>query len=211
MNYSDGISREIDDRLSGHRIARAYGIDRAFRSLALARFARTVAGLFIFRIESFFSSSSSFFFFFCGDSILITFRDDFLRWLFRRDSSTSPSPSLPGGINARVGRPRGRGDAPRRAGEETRARVRDIADTHLRSRAVISSTHITRPREQMLTSVEPEPLLPPFPKKKKIANEINLINGQSLRKIYDSSRRQSPPPPPPSPMVSEIGTRGEPI
>lgn len=41
--------------------------------------------------------------------------------------------------------------------------MRDIADTHLRSRAVISSTHITRPREQMLTSVEPEPLLPPFP------------------------------------------------
>lgn len=49
-----------------------------------------------------------------------------------------------------------------RVGEETRARVRDIADTHLRSRAVISSTHITRPREQMLSSVEPEPL-PPFP------------------------------------------------
>jgi len=55
------------------------------------------------------------------------------------------------------------GAAPRRAGEETRARVRDIADTHLRSRALISSTHITRPREQMLTSVEPEPPLPPFP------------------------------------------------
>lgn len=50
----------------------------------------------------------------------------------------------------------GEAGATRRAGEETRARVRDIADTHLRSRAVISSTHITRPREQMLTSVEPE-------------------------------------------------------
>lgn len=49
-----------------------------------------------------------------------------------------------------------------RVGEETRARVRDIADTDLRSRGVISSTHITRPREQMLSSVEPEPL-PPFP------------------------------------------------
>lgn len=51
---------------------------------------------------------------------------------------------------------RGRRAEPSRAGEETRARVRDIAGTHLRSRAVISSTHITRPREQMLTSVEPE-------------------------------------------------------
>lgn len=63
----------------------------------------------------------------------------------------------------REGERQGRRAAPHRAGEETRARVRDIADTHLRSRAVISSTHITRPREQMLTSVEPEPLLPPFP------------------------------------------------